>query len=173
MSIKTISAMAIAGLLALGAVAAVAQDAFVAPATPEEAVAQLEALCPSWPLGAHGVALLQAWVREDVQAWLHASLDTLRAWKARQLGLCATLGWQCAPSVANFFCARTTVQGPALALALQALRTQGIKLRDCASFGLPSHVRLGVLAPPSQQALAQAWALHLEPLATMPAAAPV
>lgn len=43
MSIKTISAMAIAGLLALGA-AAVAQDAFTPPATPEEAVAMRKAL---------------------------------------------------------------------------------------------------------------------------------
>jgi cytochrome c556 len=38
MSIKKISAMAIAGLMAISAVATVAQDAFVAPATPEEAV---------------------------------------------------------------------------------------------------------------------------------------
>ena len=38
MSIKMISAMAIAGVMTLGVVAAMAQDAFVAPATPEEAV---------------------------------------------------------------------------------------------------------------------------------------
>ena len=38
MSIKTISAMAIAGLMTVGIVSAFAQDAFVAPATPEEAV---------------------------------------------------------------------------------------------------------------------------------------
>ena len=129
----------------------------IAPLQAEEAVAQLEALCPSWPLGAHGVALLQAWVRADVQAWLRASLDTLRDWKARQLSLCESLGWQCTPSLANFFCARTTVQGPALALALQALRAQGIKLRAAASFGLPGQVRLGVLPPASQDALRAAW----------------
>ena len=40
---------------------------------------------------------------------------------------------------------------------LHALRAQGIKLRDCASFGLPGVVRLGVLAPESQDALRQAW----------------
>ena len=39
MSIKTISAMAIAGLMTIGIVSAFAQDAFVAPATPEAAVA--------------------------------------------------------------------------------------------------------------------------------------
>lgn len=44
MSIKKISAMAIAGLLTIGVVAAFAQGAFVAPATPEEAVAARKAL---------------------------------------------------------------------------------------------------------------------------------
>ena len=44
MSIKKISAIAIAGLLAASVVAAVAQDAFVAPATPEEAVEARQAL---------------------------------------------------------------------------------------------------------------------------------
>jgi cytochrome c556 len=39
MSIKKTTAMAIAGLLTMGVVAAFAQDAFVAPATPEAAVA--------------------------------------------------------------------------------------------------------------------------------------
>lgn len=44
MSIKKISAIAVAGLLAVGAVATTAQDAFVAPATPEEAVEMRQAL---------------------------------------------------------------------------------------------------------------------------------
>ncbi|WEK02712.1 MAG: cytochrome c [Candidatus Devosia phytovorans] len=44
MSIKKISAMAIAGLMTLGVVATVAQDAFVAPATPEEAVTARKAI---------------------------------------------------------------------------------------------------------------------------------
>lgn len=129
----------------------------IAPLQAEEAVAQLEARCPSWPLGAHGVALLQAWVRADVQAWLRDSLETLRAWKARQLALCESLGWHCAPSVTNFHCARTPLQSADLVQALQALRAQGIKLRAAASFGLPGQVRLGVLPPASQDALRAAW----------------
>ena len=44
MSIRKISALAIAGLMTLGAVATVAQDAFVAPATPEEAFAMRKSL---------------------------------------------------------------------------------------------------------------------------------
>ena len=114
----------------------------------------LEQLAPSWPLGTHGVALLETWVGDEAQAWLAQSLHTLRAWKAQQRAVCESLGWQCLPSDANFFCARTDGAYPKLAAELRA---EGIKLRDCASFGLPGHVRLGVLQPQSQEALKEAW----------------
>lgn len=129
----------------------------IAPLGALEAVAQLERLAPSWLVGAHGVALLQAWTQPEVQAWLQQSLATLREWKARQLAVCEALGWTCLPSNANYFCARPDVQGVALTQALAALRAQGIKLRDATSFGLPGQVRLGVLAPQAQDALQQAW----------------
>ena len=129
----------------------------IAPLGALEAVAQLERLCPSWPLGAQGVALLQAWVQPAVQAWLKDSLATLRQWKARQVALCESLGWTCTPCLANYFCARPELQGAALTRALAALRAQGIKLRDASSFGLPGQVRLGVLAPAAQDALQQVW----------------
>lgn len=118
--------------------------------------AAVQALAPSWPVGADGVALLQAWVEPDAQAWLAASLATLRGWKARQAALCAALGWTVLPgSLANYFTARLPLAD--VPAALRALRAHGVKLRDCASFGLPGHVRLGVLAPASQQALRDAW----------------
>ena len=130
----------------------------IAPATAvaNGSAAALRALSPSWPLGADGVALLQAWAQADAQDWLAQSLVTLRHWKAAQLQLCADLGWAVLPgSLANFFTARPPVRDlPALLLAL---RTRGIKLRDCASFGLTGHVRLGVLGPTAQRALAAAW----------------
>ncbi|WP_066706375.1 aminotransferase class I/II-fold pyridoxal phosphate-dependent enzyme [Curvibacter delicatus] len=129
----------------------------IAPLGALEAVAQLERLAPSWLVGAHGVALLQAWLQPGVQAWLQHSLATLHEWKARQLAACEALGWTCLPSHANYFCARPELQGEALTQALVALRAQGIKLRDTTSFGLPGHVRLGVLAPQAQDALQQAW----------------
>lgn len=124
-----------------------------AVAPPGADVAGLEALAPSWPLGAHGVAMLQAWCAPSVQQWLQASRAVLREWKARQLVLCRDLGWQVTPSDANFFVA----QGPGLVEALPALRQLGVQLRDCASFGLPGRVRLGVLPPSAQDALAAAW----------------
>ena len=128
----------------------------IAPAGCEAQVRVLTALAPSWPVGAHGVALLHAWVQAPVQEWLVHSLATLREWKARQLALCRQLGWAVHPgSLANYFCAQPATA--TLAGDLAALRASGIKLRDAASFGLPGTVRMGVLAPAAQDALQVAW----------------
>jgi histidinol-phosphate aminotransferase len=126
----------------------------IAPQGAHNGVAALERLCPSWVVGAHGVALLQAWVQPEVQAWLAQSLPTLRDWKARQIAQLEALGWTCLPSDANFFCAQ-----PPQAVDVNALREAGIKLRDATSFGLPGHVRLGVLPPDAQDALQVALAI--------------
>jgi histidinol-phosphate aminotransferase len=121
----------------------------IAPVGHGAAARQLDALAPSWVLGAHGVAMLTAWVQPEVQGWLRGSLDTLRDWKARQIGLLQAQGWTVQPSDANFFCARPPEGVDAVALCT-ALRTQGIQLRDATSFGLPGWVRLGVLGPVAQ-----------------------
>ena len=125
----------------------------------------LRLLAPSWVVGAHGVAMLQSWVSDEVQQWLQLSVLQLQEWKTQQLQLCERLGWQVqVGSQANYFVARWPVQlQAAMPQLLQVLRAQGIKLRDCTSFGLQGCVRMGVLAPASQQALEQAWqALSLD-----------
>ena len=130
----------------------------IAPLHAEATVVALDQLSPSWPVGAHGVALLQAWTRPDVQAWLAESLVTLRKWKARQIDVCESLGWLCLPSDANFFCAKPALPGGLnLESALTHLRKHGIKLRDTTSFGLPGHVRVSVQPPLAQDALKMAW----------------
>ena len=128
----------------------------VAPAGAQAQVDRLESLAPSWPVGAHGVALLQRWTTAETQHWLAASRDTLRAWKARLAALCDAMGWQRCASAANFFCARP--HGRDVQALCAALRTQGIKLRETTSFGLAGHVRLSVLPPDSQDALRNAVA---------------
>jgi histidinol-phosphate aminotransferase len=126
----------------------------IAPPGSAGLLERLDRLAPSWPLGAHAVALLGAWTHADTQAWLTRSLDRLREWKGAQQALCESLGWSVLPSVANYFCARPDVP---YAPRAEQLREAGIQLRDTASFGLPGHVRLGVLPPASQAALAHAW----------------
>lgn len=130
----------------------------IAPLDSDAGVQAIEQLCPSWPIGSHGVAMLQAWVQPEVQSWLEDSKITLRAWKSRQLALCEALGWHCEASHANFFCARPALpEGMSLAHALDYLRAHGIKLRDTTSFGLPGLVRVSVQAPQAQDALHNAW----------------
>jgi histidinol-phosphate aminotransferase len=133
----------------------------IAPLGAEAAVQQVESLAPSWVLGAHGVAMLMVWTQADTQAWLQASLQTLAGWKQRQMALLQSAGWTVQASDASFFCARPPVGMDAVALCA-ALRAQGIKLRDATSFGLPGWVRLGVLPPVAQDALAAAIAQPLK-----------
>ncbi len=116
---------------------------------PADVAPELEALAPSWPLGAHGVALLHAWCTPAAQEWLADSLATLRDWKARQVALCEEMGWTVSPSDANFFLA-TGVRDPGA--------RGDVRLRDCTSFGLPGHWRLSVQPPGSQAALRKAFA---------------
>ena len=125
----------------------------IAPRGSEAATAGLAALAPSWPVGAHGVALLQAWCEDATQRWLAESLETLRDWKARQHAICEALGWTMLPSDTPFFCARLPLS-PARAAAL---RRSGIRLRDATSFGLAGHARLSVQPPAAQDALRAAW----------------
>lgn len=141
------------GLTGVRAAYLIAPSPFVAWAAGQKDldIASLNLMAPSWPIGTHGVALLQAWVSAEVQAWLVSCLPLLRDWKERQIKLLQQLGWQVASSEANYFCAR-----PPEPIDLAALRQHCIKLRDASSFGLPGWYRLGVLAPQAQDALATA-----------------
>lgn len=127
----------------------------IAPMHSADTAAALEALAPSWVLGAHGAAMLETWAQPQTASWLAQSLGTLRNWKAQQCGALQALGWQCMPGDANYVCARPP-EGVDAAALCERLRAQGIKLRDATSFGLPGWVRLGVLAPAAQEALVQA-----------------
>ena len=122
----------------------------IAPVDAAADVETLNQLCPSWPIGAHGVAMLKAWTGSESQVWLAGSLSTLRLWKTQQIALCESFGWTVLPSLANFFVCRADID-------LDALRQHGIKLRDCTSFGLPGLVRISVQAPAAQDALHNAW----------------
>lgn len=125
---------------------------------PPALLARIRLLAPSWPLGVHGVALLQCWARAETQSWLAACRQRLRLWKKRQIQLLQDAGWTVQPSIANFFVASLdeSVQLGAkerMMKRLQSLRERGIKLRDCSSFGLPGQVRMAVAAPDVQDSL--------------------
>ena len=125
----------------------------IAASNAQMLVARLERLAPSWPIGAHGVAMLNTWVEPETQAWLQQSCITLGDWKTQQLALLRAFGWHCADSVVPFFAARWDDAR----IVPSDLRRHGIKLRDTASMGLPGWVRVSVQPPTAQQALRDAW----------------
>jgi len=106
---------------------------------------------PSWPVGAHGVALLETWADDAAQQWLAGQRPRLGEWKGTLVRMLEAAGAAVRPSVTPFVCARL----PAGA-SPQALRNLGICVRDAASFGLPGWVRLSVQPPAALQALRQA-----------------
>ena len=61
-----------------------------------------------------------------------------RRYLAQELG---RMGLSCTAAVANFLLVRV---GAAAAVRLRLLREHQVCVRDCASFGLPEHVRIGV-----------------------------
>ncbi|MBC7991764.1 MAG: aminotransferase class I/II-fold pyridoxal phosphate-dependent enzyme, partial [Rhizobacter sp.] len=124
----------------------------IAPPDAGELQMALQRLAPSWPLGAHGVAMLAGWPTDETQAWLADCLPTLREWKRQQLVCCAELGWLCGESVTPFFVAQGVDTQ-----CLPRLREHGVKLRDTTDMGLPGHLRLSVQSPQAQQALRAAW----------------
>lgn len=109
---------------------------------------KVRALAPSWPLGAHGVAMLAAWVDAAVQAWVVQSRATLTAWKAALVTALRQRGWRVADSVTPFVCAQ-----PPAPLSAPALRARGVRLRDATSFGLPGWWRLSAQPPAAIAAL--------------------
>lgn len=120
----------------------------VAPLGAEWIAAELEGMAASWPIGSHGVALLEHWCQPVVQRWVRNSLPTLKQWKTALMRDLTLRGWQCLPSLTSYFCAR-----PPAPIDPKALRERGIKLRDTTSFGLPGWWRLSAQPDAAREAL--------------------
>lgn len=120
----------------------------IAPLGAHADVAELDALAASWPIGAHGEAMLLAWTTSGVQDWVAASRHTLADWAGALRAMLAAHGWTCTPSDTAYGCAR-----PPQPIEAAALRERGIKLRDATSFGLPGWWRLSAQRPDALAAL--------------------
>jgi histidinol-phosphate aminotransferase len=120
----------------------------IAPVRASALVRELDGMAASWPLGAHGVAMLLAWTTAEAQQWLVLSRQRMKAWKQKQVQMLEQMGWVCMPSMTSYFCARAP--GP---VDQEALRELGVKLRDTRSLGLPGYWRLSVQPPAGQEVL--------------------
>jgi histidinol-phosphate/aromatic aminotransferase/cobyric acid decarboxylase-like protein len=124
---------------------------------------RLQAQRPAWSLSSHALAVFEVY---GECAPLIAQRRQVLLEQARRLSdELAALGLRPALNDTHYF----TVDVSTVALRgkpadaatwTKALRSVGIAVRDCASFGLPNHVR--VVAHPEQSRLVQAWAQFLE-----------
>lgn len=119
---------------------------------PEAVLEVLGAVQPPWsvsaPAQAAGLAALQE--KEHLRRSLRL-LDDDKAYLASAL---AALGVEVCPSAASFFLVKVGCGAD----FRQALLQEGCCVRDCASFGLPEYVRIGVRTRPECQRLVSAVA---------------
>jgi histidinol-phosphate/aromatic aminotransferase/cobyric acid decarboxylase-like protein len=104
---------------------------------PPSLVARVEAQRPAWMTSAAAQAAAIAACEQD--AFVDASRRTLLADRDRLAAELPRLGLAAVPSTAGFFLVRT---GRASELRARLLARHRILVRDCASFGLPDHIRL-------------------------------
>jgi len=108
----------------------------------ERVVAALAAVRPAWNVNALAQAAGVAALGDDV--FLRQALARLTVAKESLLNRLRQMGMEPVPSAAHFFLLRV---GEAASFR-RALLQKGILVRDCTSFGLPGHVRIGTRSAP-------------------------
>ena len=121
---------------------------------PEDIVARIRRFQYSWsvnaPAQAAGIAALSD------PAHVARGREVVREGKEFLVGAARSLGIECAPASANFLLLRV---GFAQHIRSTLLKEHRICVRDCASFGLPEYIRVGVRTMPDNRKLAQALRL--------------
>ena len=79
--------------------------------------------------------------------------EAVRLGKGYLMDTARSLGVECVPSAANFLMLRVRL---AAELRLALLKGHGVCVRDCASFGLPEHIRIGVRTMDDNRRLSEA-----------------
>lgn len=106
-----------------------------------ELVDRCERCRPPWSVNAFAEGFALAALREYPS--LEESRRRIRAEREHLAEGLAALGFEPLPSSANFICARSPVPPGTLAAGLARRR---IRIRDCASLGLPGRIRVAVRA---------------------------
>lgn len=110
---------------------------------PERVLRALDRVALPWSASAPAQHAARASFAPESMAYLDESFARVRDELTRLEEALATAGLVPRPSRANFVCARAS-RAERLA---DELETRGLRLRRCASFGLPDHLRIGVRHP--------------------------
>jgi histidinol-phosphate/aromatic aminotransferase/cobyric acid decarboxylase-like protein len=112
-----------------------------------ELIGRLAGRQPQWALNGLAAALIpDLLAAADLPAWAAATADRRAAVTAALPGV--------EPSDANYVLVRVPAGAPA---ARTALARHGVLVRDCSSFGLPNHIRVGVPDEAGLRRLVAAW----------------
>ncbi|WP_261665072.1 aminotransferase class I/II-fold pyridoxal phosphate-dependent enzyme [Deinococcus sp. Marseille-Q6407] len=104
--------------------------------------ARLDNLAPAWHLPAGTAALLQALPSPVAQAFLHVTLPQVQASAAALAAGLRPLG-----TVEHHGTPFLTLEVGDAASCVAALLQRGLRVRDCASYGLPGHLRVSTQGP--------------------------
>jgi histidinol-phosphate aminotransferase len=104
---------------------------------------------PSWVIGRDAVALLEASTSREARAWLSAAILRFQRWRSTLALSLKEKGLAVRESPATFLLAKV---GDATRVS-SALRSRGVRVRDCSSFGLRQWIRLSAQRPQAQKAL--------------------
>ncbi|MEM1414241.1 MAG: histidinol-phosphate transaminase [Myxococcota bacterium] len=113
----------------------------------------LEAQRPPWSISSYALAAARATL--DAEGHVAESRARLFAWRDELDGRLRSLGLRPEPSstLYGIVDVRALGLGDAAELRAALLRRHGILVRDCASFGLPDHIRLCARPPAEQERL--------------------
>jgi L-threonine-O-3-phosphate decarboxylase len=113
-------------------------------------ISALKKVQPPWSVNALAQEAGLAALRE--QDYLHACLDQLQREKHKLVSELEIIGYQPVPSQTHFFLLPVDNSAAFRAKLFQ----KGLQVRDCASFGLPAHVRIATRLPEENHKLLEA-----------------
>jgi len=120
---------------------------------PSPVITSLEAARVPWSASSVAEAATLASFSPDAQLYASTTISVLRAEAHRMKTDLQSLGYAVEASDTHY-CVIRTASGSAAQRAL--LDTAGILVRDCASFGMPSHIRVAARTPSANEALLNA-----------------
>ena len=134
---------------------------------PEEVVGRVRSFQYSWSVNSPAQAAGIAAISEGEQ--VHKGREAVREGKEYLLETARSLGLESGPSAANFLLLRV---GRAAELRRQLLTQHKICVRDCASFGLPQYIRVGIRTMDDNRRLADALKQVLSNESPLPPVSP-
>ena len=107
-----------------------------------ELVTRVKARQYSWSVNAAAQAAGVMCLRQ--QQHVEGGREAVHTGKAYLVNALTSMGLGCRAGAANFLLASVGATRRALSIRLSLLKGHGICVRDCASFGLPNYIRIGV-----------------------------